>query len=119
MQNSSGVIADLGIPFRQAIPIRDQATGGGELAPDIDRRDGLTSGAGNHVRPPVGEQDVALHDHAAGLSLGERGEYGVDLALVGRSDDENRPADLNRRRPLAGWLRPALSGQARPACEAR
>src|SRR6516162_4184807 len=95
LEDPPGVNAELVNGSSDARSIGDQATGRGELALHVDRRNRITSRERNKLLAPSEERD----DNPAGILLNERRERAVDLGFGARPQDME-PQALRLRRVL-------------------
>src|SRR5215469_17289315 len=91
LEDLSGVSADQAIHSREASSIADQAADRDELAPLIDRRNGMTRCQRHELVAPAEEERVGA-DERGGMQLDKGCEGGVDLAFgAGLQDIELQP----------------------------
>src|SRR5918995_4572311 len=80
LEDLSGVNAHQAKGSFEARSIADEAAGSGELAPRIDRRNGMARGQRHDLLALVGEERIRADDERAGVQRDQRGEGIFDLA---------------------------------------
>jgi hypothetical protein len=101
-ENLPDVNADLAIVSQEARSIADQAADRGELAPFIDRRNGMACRQHHELVAPAEEERFGGDDERAGMQLNERREGGVDLAFGAGLQDTEPHSTINRTPSAAG-----------------
>jgi hypothetical protein len=87
LEDLSDVNADQAKGSRETRSIADEAAGRSELAPRIDRRNGMARCQRHDLLAPVGEERIRADDERAGVQREQRGEGISDLACGGGLHD--------------------------------
>ena len=88
-ENLADVNSAMAVLLGNAGAITHQATGCGEFAPVIHRRDGVRRCEGEKFFAPGDEKGSHRHKQRAGARIDERGKGGVEVTFGGGMHDED------------------------------
>ena len=85
LEDLSGVNSDLAKDSGEAASVADQAAGRGELAPRVDRRNGMACRQRHELNASAGEERVGADDERAGVQVGRAKMPSISLSLLALS----------------------------------